>query len=162
MAYQQVGEYALPVDADGAKVDFGGGFIAHKAITFAGGTENAIGDHDGTGDPFDIFTVSGAVVARIFAVCKTDLAGASATLEIGTAKDTDGIIAQTTATLIDAHEIWHDNAPDNSVELLTVAPQEIICQDVIGTVATANITAGVIDFYAVWYPLSPEANLVAA
>lgn len=156
----QVGEFALPKDADGVPVGFADGFVAHKQITFAGGTTNAIGDHDGTGDPFTIFTVTGLVVARIFGFCKTDLAGASATLEVGTAKGTAAIIAQSTATDIDANEIWHDATPDASVEALTVAPQEIIGQNVIGTVATANITGGVIDFYALWYPLSPDGNLV--
>ena len=158
----QIVEFALPKDADGVPVGFADAFLSHKKITFAGGTANAIGDHDGTGDPFDIFTVTGLVVARIFGFCTTNLVGDSSTLEVGTAKSTAAIIAQTVGTNIDANEIWHDATPDNSVELLTVAPQEIVGQDVIGTVGTANITAGVIDFYAIWYPLSPDGNLVAA
>ena len=164
MAGTGIVNVSLPKDADGNSVPFEGGFIVKKSITFAGGTTNAIGDHDGTGDPFDIFTVTGLVKARIFGFCTTTLVDTTdtATLEVGTAKSTAAIIAQTTGTDIDVNEIWHDNAPDNSVELLTVAPEEIIGQDVIGTVGTANITAGVIDFYAIWYPLSPDGNLVAA
>ena len=86
-----------------------------KVITFDGGTPNAIGDYDGTGDPFTIFTVTGAVSVRLVAYCTTDLAGGSATLEVGTTKNTAGIIAQTTATDIDENEIWHDTSPDASV-----------------------------------------------
>jgi hypothetical protein len=147
----------LPLDGDGNAVwDY---VVVKKTITFVGGTANAIGDHDGTGDPFDIFSVTGLIRARIFGFCTTDLVGA-ATLEVGTAKDVNGIIAQVAdTTAIDVNEIWHDATPDNSVELLSVAPENIIGQDVIGTVGTANITAGVIDFYCLWKPLSPDANV---
>lgn len=139
------------------------GVTVEKEITFAGGTTNAIGDHDGTGDPFDIFTVTGVVLARLVAHCPaTALTGASATLEIGTAKDTAELIAQTTATNIIANEIWHDNAPDSSVELSSIAGEYILAQDIIGTVGTANITAGVLDFYCTWIPLSSDGNVVAA
>ena len=34
--------------------------------------------------------------------------------------------------------------------------------DIIGTVGTANITAGVIDFYCAWYPLSSDGQVEAA
>lgn len=151
-----------PKDGDGNPVPFDGGFIVKKSITFDGGTVDAYGNDGGALDPFDIFSVTGLVKARIFGFCTTNLTGATATLEVGTAKGTASVIAQTTGTDIDANEIWHDNAPDASVEALTVAPEEIVGQDVIGTVATSDITAGVIDFYAIWYPLSPDGNLVAA
>lgn len=158
-----VNNYQLPKDAEGYPVAWGdGGFVSKKTITFAGGTTNAIGDHDGTGDPFDIFTVTGLVKARVFGFCTTNLAGGSSTLEVGTAKGTAAIIAQTTGTDIDANEIWHDASPDASVEAITVAPEEIVGQDIIGTVGTANITAGVIEFYCIWYPLSPDGYVVAA
>lgn len=133
-----------------------------KEITFAGGTTNGIGDHDGTGDPFTIFTVTGGVIAKVFAICTTDLVGASATLEVGTAKNTAGIIAQSTATDIDANEIWHDATPDASVEASTVVAEKIVVQDVIGTVATANITAGVIKFVCLWKPVTRDGDVVAA
>lgn len=152
--------YELPKDGDGNVVEpTDWGFTAKKSITFAGGTANAIGDHDGTGDPFTIFTVTGLVKMRIFGFVTTNLAGASATLEVGTAKSTASLIALTTGTDLDANEIWHDNAPDTSVEAITVAPEYLVGQDVIGTVKTANITSGVIDFYAVWYPVSPDGNV---
>lgn len=132
---------------------------AVQEITFDGGTVNAIGDYDGTANPATLFSVTGAVAVRIVAYCTTSLTGASATLEVGTAKGTADIIAQTTGTDIDENEIWHDASPDASVEALTVAPENIVIQDIIATAATANITAGVIKFVALWKPITKDGNL---
>ncbi len=135
---------------------------AVKNVTFAGGTTNGIGDDGGTQDPLTLFTVTGRVLMRVIGFCTVDLAGASATLEVGTALTTAGLIAQTTATNIDANEIWHDATPDASVELSTVATQKIVSQDVIMTTATADITAGAIQFVCYWFPLTPDSKVVAA
>lgn len=139
-------------------------FLETKTITFDGGTANAIGDHDGTGDPFDIFTVTGDVIVRVWGFCTTNLAGASATLEVGTENTTAGLIAQTTGTDIDANELWHDASPDASVEATSVATENFVLngEDIVGTVGTANITAGVIKFYCAWYPISSDGNVTAA
>lgn len=161
-----IDEYTeFPKDADGHPLaDTDWGFRAEKDITFDGGTENAVGDHDGSGDPFDIFTVTGTVLIRIFGVCETNLAGSSATLEVGISGDTASLIAQTTGTDIDAGEIWHDASPDSAVEASTVASEYILANgaDVIGTVGTANLTAGKIKFIATWYPLSDDGKVEAA
>jgi len=138
--------------------------IGKKSITFAGGTADAIGDHDGTGDPFDIFTVTGNVIARVWGVCTTDLVGASATLEVGITGDTAAVIAQTTGTDIDTGDLWYDASPDAGIEASSVLTENVIVNgaDIIGTVGTANITAGVIDFYCAWYPLSSDGQVEAA
>lgn len=138
--------------------------IEKKSITFDGGTTNAIGDHDGTGDPFDIFTVTGNVIARVWGVCTTDLAGGSATVEVGVSGNTAGIIAQTTATDIDENDIWRSATPDAGVVATSNLDENLIGNslDVIGTVGTANITAGVIDFYCAWFPVSPDGQVEAA
>jgi len=133
-----------------------------KTITFAGGTTNAIGDFDGTGNPVTLFTVTGTVSMRILAKCTTSLEGATATLRVGTALANTGLIASTTATDIDVNEIWHDATPDSSVEATTVLAERIVSQDVIATVGTANITSGVIDFVCIWKPLSPDGNVEVA
>lgn len=133
-----------------------------KSMTFAGGTTNDPGDYDGTGNPATLFTVTGTVLLRILAKCTVNLTGNSATLEIGTALSTAGLIAQSTATDIDANEIWHDATPDSSIEATTVLAQKIVAQNVIQTVGTANITAGAITYTALWYPLSAGASVVAA
>ena len=136
--------------------------VASKVMTFAGGTTNDPGDHDGTGDPATLFTVTGVVAMKIFAVCTVDLAGASAIIEVGTAKSTATLIAQSTATDLDANEIWHDATPDNSAEAVTIAPEKYVCQNVIQTVGTANITSGSLTYYCQWRPISVGAKVVAA
>ena len=135
-----------------------------KSITFAGGTTNAIGDHDGTNDPFDIFTVTGDVKVKVIAVCTTSLTGDSSTLEVGTTLSTAGIIALTTCTDIDAGMIWHDATPDVDMELSSVVKEYILADgaDIIGTVKTANITAGVIKFTVMWKAVSRNGDLIAA
>lgn len=135
---------------------------SEKLMTFAGGTNNDPGDYDGTGNPATLFTVTGTVFAKVIAVVETDLAGASATVAVGTAKGTTSIIAQSTATDLDVNEIWHDATPDNSVEATTVAPERIINQDIIQTVGTANITSGAIRYICLWRPLSMNATVVPA
>lgn len=155
----------VPRDANSTPLnDFGWGLVEEKSITFAGGTTNAIGDHDGTGDPFTIFTVTGTVLVKVFGVCETDLAGATATLEVGIAGNTAGLIAQSTATDIDAGEIWHDATPDAGIEASSVAVERILANgaDIIGTVGTSNITSGAIKFFCVWYPLSEDGLVEAA
>lgn len=138
------------------------GAYASKTVTFAGGTTNDIGDFDGTGNPATLFNVTGTVRMKLFATCGTNLAGASATLAVGTALSTAGLIASTTATNIAANEIWHDATPDASVELWTVATEKIVRQNVIQTVGTANITGGVLTYHCIWAPISADGNVEAA
>lgn len=136
---------------------------AEKSITFAGATGNAIGDFDGTGDPFDIFTVTGTVMVKLIAVCTTTLTiDATATLSVGTTITKAGLIALEAGDAIDVNEIWHDTTCDASVEAATVAPEFIVNQDIIGTTETANIKTGVIKFICLWKPISSDGNLVAA
>jgi hypothetical protein len=136
--------------------------VAEKLMTFAGGTVNDPGDFDGTGNPATLFTVTGTVFCKFFAVVETDLAGATATLIVGTAKNTSGLLASTTATDLDVDEIWHDATPDASIEATTVAAEKIVNQDIKQTVGTANITSGVIRYICLWRPASNGATVVAA
>lgn len=131
---------------------------------FIGGTAQARGDQDGASNPTTLYTVTGDVVVRVFGVCTTDLAGATATLEVGVAGNTASLIAQTTATDIDAGELWHDASPDSGVEAVSVAPAFFIANgaDIIETVGTANITSGALYYICLWRPVSPNGNVVAA
>lgn len=128
---------------------------------FAGGTTNARGDDGGTNDPLTLFTVSGVVAMKLFGVCTVNLAG-TGTVSVGTAVSPAGLIAATTATDIDANEIWHDTTPDASVELSTVAAEKIVTQNVIETIGTADVTAGNIYYVCQWRPLTPNASVVPA
>ena len=125
---------------------------------------NLRGNHNGTNDPTTLFTVTGDVIVRVFGVCTVDLAGATATLEVGTAKATAGLIAQTTGTDIDANELWHDATPDTNIEATTVAPARFIVNggDIIETIGTADLTGGNIYYVCLWRPLTPGSSVVAA
>lgn len=153
----------VPIDVRGRPViDTDWSCSVTKIVTFAGGTTNDMGDYDGTGNPYTLFTVTGTVLIKILARCTTNLAGANATLAVGTALSATGLITTTTATDIDANEIWHDATPDSSLEATSVLAQKLCSQNVIQTVGTANITGGVIEYTAIWYPLSAGAKVVAA
>jgi len=135
-----------------------------KDITFAGGTTNAIGDYDGTGDPFTIFTVTGNVLVKVVGICTTDLAG-TATIEVGIVGNTASILAQVSdASSIDAGDIWHDATVDSGVELSSVMAEKIVANgaDIVGSIGTANITSGVIRFLCLWKPLDTEGKVVPA
>lgn len=152
-----------PQDASGSPImDVTYGQKVDKVVTFAGGTTNNTGDYDGTGNPTTLFYVQGVVRMRILAKCTVSLDGALATIEVGTALSTPGLIAQTTATDIDINELWNDATPTTSIEATTVLTEKIVSQNVIQTVATANITAGEIQYTCIWYPLSENALVVAA
>lgn len=136
------------------------GLIESKLMTFAGGTTNDPGDFDGTGNPATLFTVTGQVALNVFGICTASLAGATATISVGTESSVAAICDQQTATDIDVHEVWHD-------AVLAIAGQvagheHIVDQDIIQTVGTANITSGVIQYYCLWVPLSENANVEAA
>ena len=149
-------------DLNHSNLQYAGWRQAEKSITFIGGTTNAIGDHDGTGDPFDIFTVTGTVISKVIGICTTSIVGA-ATLEVGITGDTAAILAQVAdAEDIDSGDIWHDADVDKGIELSSVILEKIVSSDVIGTIGTANITAGAIKFICLWKPLSANGKVVAA
>lgn len=133
---------------------------------FAGGTVNARGHDGGTSDPLTLATVTGDVLVRIFGVCTTDLAGATATLSVGVAGNAAVLIAQTTATDIDANEIWLGAAPAAvGVDALADVPGPFIVAnglDIIETVGTTSITAGALYYVVLWKPLTHGSSLVSA
>jgi hypothetical protein len=136
------------------------GLQASKLMTFAGGTTNDPGDFDGTGNPATLFSVTGQVAINVFGICTVNLAGASATIEVGTASSTAAFVNQQTATDVDAHEVLHDSVLSVGGQ---VAGHWHICdQNIIQTVGTANITAGAIQYYCWWTPLSSDGKVEAA
>ena len=130
------------------------GLTATKSITYVAGTTGATG-------ATTLFTVTGVVGVRLFGVCGTDItSGGSATLEAGISGNTAALLAQTTATGIDAGEIWIDAGPA-TVELLP-ALSILSDTDIIQTIATTTVTGGVLTYYCVWVPISSDGNIVAA
>lgn len=126
-----------------------------KEITFAAASTGAVATHK-------IVDVTGTVAMQIFAVCGTNLAGATATIEVGTALSTAGLIAQTVGTNITAGEIWHDATPDASIELTSVVGQKIVTQNVAYKVASAALSAGKLKFIVLWTPLTEDGSVTLA
>ena len=129
------------------------GLVASKAITYAAGTTGATG-------ATTLFTVTGQVALRIFALCSSDLtSGGSATLEVGIAGNTAALIAQTTATGIDSGEWWIDTS---SASIEALPGQSLVAGDVIQTIGTTTVSGGILTYYCAWTPISSDGNVVAA
>lgn len=143
---------AQQIDANRRTINSNEAFVLESTWTFAAATTGAVGAHT-------LFTVTGNVVASVFGICDTDLTGA-ATIEVGTANNTAALIAQMAdATALDDGDNWVDAIPEVEVSVL---PGGFIINDgadIILTVGTTAVTAGVIDFYCTWRPLSSDADV---
>lgn len=132
-----------------------------KTMTFAGGAgTGAVGN-------VPLFTVTGRVlIVAIVPSCTTTLTGATATLALGVTGNTALFIAATTATDIAAGDIWVDATPTEANGVaLPAALKDIALHDddeIVGTVAVAAITGGVLEVVVEWIPLSSGASVVAA
>lgn len=132
------------------------GLIVSKTITYTGAANaGAVG-------ATTLFNVTGTALVSVFAVCAVDLVGLTSTIEVGISGNTAAIIAQTTSENINVGQIWIDTAPA-TVETYP-APEKILTAgtDVIETVATAAVTAGSLTYYCLWFPISTDADVVAA
>lgn len=122
-----------------------------KTVTFDGTTWGDIGTDT-------IATVTGRVLLlHQSAWCTTDLTGTNATIELGTAGNTAELIAQTTATTVDAGELWRSATPDVGAGPAIV--NNVVGADIILTTATAAVATGVLEFSFYWLPLSVDGNL---
>ena len=144
-------------------------FRTKKSITFAGATTNAWGDDGGTLDGGAIFTVTGVVQIKILGEVTTNLAGGGALIEVGISGDTAIFMPQETETNLDAGMIWLNEGTPAAYYI--IGEEEAAAdnlpiyvlngQDIILTVSNAqNVTSGVIDFFALWRPLSDDGAVV--
>lgn len=125
--------------------------LFRKTITFDGTAGN------GAVGTVAIASVIGAVLIREGAIrCVADLIG-GATIELGCAGATAAIVAQTTATDIDANEFWQDSSPELRASPAITA--RAVGGNIILTIGSANITAGVLEFYFYWLPLSSDGQM---
>jgi hypothetical protein len=146
-----------------------GGIITKRTVTFTGATDDAWGNDGGALDGGALFTVTGLVTCKLIGVCSTSLTGDTATIEVGITGATAILQAQDTATGVDAGHIILHNA--TSATYFIIGEEEAAADnlpiyalngnDIILTVTTADIEAGVIDYYCIWNPISSDANLVA-
>lgn len=155
----------IPTDGQGHSLPSLDDFFSVKATpsAFAGGTTNARGDDSGTGNPVTLFTVTGDVLVGVFGVCTTPLvSGGGGAVSVGVTDNDQLFIADTTATAIDANEIFLDTSPAigksiDSLSYYIVGNGE----DIVEATETADITAGQIYYVALWRPLTAGSSVVA-
>lgn len=132
-----------------------GGLIARKKVTLDGSAGNgAIGT-------FPVFTVKGQVLIALICTSEVVPAGASGTLKVGNATTTTRYLPSLTATTLVA------GATEDLTGLVTAgtALKTVPCQmaqdgeAIIATVATTNLTAGTLDYYAFYWPLTDGASV---
>lgn len=126
-----------------------------------------------TAGTYDIFTVTGTVRVKLYAVCIADLTsagGCNLKVDCGALS----VIADTDVTTIDTGEIWFAAAPTTSVAALN--PEEATfgaspvkeflianSQNITMTVeALKQIDSGSLSFYLTYEPLSADGAVVAA
>ena len=123
-------------------------------------------DDTGAAAAYTIFTVTGDVVVQVFGLCQILMdSGGAATIELGIAGNTAALIAQTTATDLDAYETWQDATPEANPGAVSLDSRGFAIAngaDVILTVGTADLTAGDVDFVCRWWPISTDGNVVEA
>lgn len=138
--------------------------VKHVSTDFTGGTTNAHGDENGTGDPYTMFNVTGDVLIKaVWGICNTSLVGA-ATLEVGTAGNTAKLLAQIANTgTLDDGDVWVDAGTEANIDTI-VGEMHAINDgaDIIETTGSANVTAGQIDYYCIWSPVEPGSDVVSA
>lgn len=128
---------------------------ATKTLTFDGTSGN------GATGSVNVFTVTGRVwIQALFIWCSENLAGATATIALGVTGNTAEFLAATTATDIDSGDFWDGTTPNLGAGNAIV--DKVTGLDVIGTIATANITDGTLQFDCYWMPISSGAQLSPA
>lgn len=132
------------------------GYMERKTIAFSGEVPSTV----------NLFLCTGTNLVRIVCVCTETVAvTGTPTLEVGIAGATPAIIAQTTASLLAVGEIWHDNAPDASIEAMSIMRDFIIAgsNNIILTITTAtSVDDGTLEFYCLWSPLSADGLVIPA
>ncbi len=125
-----------------------------KTVTFDNGVTAGA-----TATPDTIATIVGRVlIQRLCIACTTSLDnGGTAVVQLGTANNTNGLIAVTTETLIDALEFWHDATPETEISDPIV--DEVVQANIILTTTTANVLSGVLEFSFDWLPRSVDGSL---
>lgn len=133
--------------------------FARKTLTFTGGAN--LGQ---SASPITFFTITGMVsVSLIMGRCTTSLTSAGGgTLALGVTGSTALFIAATTATtLTTTNNIWMSTtATANGLAVPAALKDIVIGQNILGTVAVGDITAGVLEIAVYYLPLSAGSGLV--
>ncbi len=140
-------------------IGFNEHFILSSSWTFVEGTTGAVGAHT-------LFSVTGDVFVNLFGICKTNMgSGGTATGEVGITGNTAGIIDQVgnLQNVTADQAIMHtDQQSGSPVVRYSFEGQSAIPEgDIILTIGSLAITAGAIDWYCLWRPISADGNIVA-
>ena len=145
MAQQQIDDNYRTVSSNEA-------FVEESTWTFVTATTGKVGAHT-------LFTVTGNVLVSVFGVCDTSLTGA-ATVEVGVAGNTAGLLAQiANATTLDDGDVYVD--ADTAVGVAAIPSMFVLNDgaDIIMTIGSTAVTAGVVDFYCLWRPLTNGSRI---
>jgi hypothetical protein len=124
-------------------------------------------DDGGAAGALTIFDQTGDVMLQVIAWVKDTVTSlGAATIELGVAGDTAALIALTAKTNLVTGRLWHDSTPTTTIEAIDFDGARSFFlpngpRDIILTIATADLTAGDIEFYCLWRPLSAGASVVA-
>jgi len=143
---------AMDRDANRQTITSNEAFLLESTWTFVENLTGNTGAHT-------LFTVTGNVLVSVFGVCDTNLAGA-ATFEVGVASNTAQLIAQiANATTLDDGDVYVD--ADTEVGAGAIPAMQVLNDgtDIILTIGAADVTAGVVDFYCLYRPLSSDASV---
>lgn len=145
-------EQGQQIDANRRTVTSNEAFFSESTWTFVTATTGAVGAHT-------LFTVTGNCLVTVFGVCDTNLTGA-ATVEIGVAGNTAALVAQiANATTLDDGDVYVGASTEVGVAAI---PSTFILNDgadIIMTIGSTAVTAGVVDFYCLWRPLSAGSSV---
>lgn len=112
-----------------------------------------------------LFTVTGAVRAKITAVCTTSLASAAG-CNIGLKAGNVDLIDATDATALTAGELWFDATPTESAATVATSTLEFNIGDggdiVIDVETAKQVDSGAMVFYVEWAPISGDGNVSVA
>lgn len=142
------------IDANRRTITSNEAFLLESTWTFVG---NKTGDQAA----HTLFTVTGNVLVSVFGICDTSIVGAG-TMEVGVTGNTAVLIAQiANATTLDDGDVWVDAS--TAVGAAQIATPFVVNDgnDIILTISTADLTAGVVDFYCLFRPLSSDGNVTA-
>lgn len=145
---------AMGLDANRQAVVSNEAFLLESTWTFAASTTGAATAHT-------LFTVTDNCLVSVFGVCDTTLDSDGApTIEVGVTGNTAVLIAQSVAKNLADGEIWVD-ATMTRVGCGAVPAMQVLNDgnDIILTIASATVKAGVIDFYCLFRPLNSSANI---
>jgi hypothetical protein len=130
--------------------------LCRKTITFTGAANlGAVG-------AVPIFTITGQVwIERLTGIGSVlPVSAGGGTLALGVTGSTSLFIGATTATGITAGKTWQTTTPNSTGLAVPAAAKDIlIAADIIGTVATADVTAGAITFVVRYLPASADGAL---